>query len=44
MLESQKDVGSVELCRILLKSSDLTQVEEELSAWAVLEAEEKLGL
>ena len=42
MLESEKDVGRVELGCILLEATDLTQVEEKLATWAVLQAEVKL--
>ena len=42
MLEGEKNVGSVELGGILLESANLTQIEEEFSTWAVLEAEEEL--
>ncbi len=38
VLEGHQDVGSVELGGILLKTSNLTQVEEELTTWAVLKA------
>ena len=44
VLKGKKNVGSVELCGILLKAADLTQVEEKLATWAVLEAEVELVL
>ena len=44
VLESEENVGGVELGCVLLESADLTQVEEELTSWAVLETEEKLLL
>ena len=44
MLEGKKDVGCVELCSVLLKSTNLTQVEEELTTWAVLKGDIQLAL
>lgn len=43
MLQSHQDVGSVELGCILLKAPNLTQVEEKLTTWAVLETEVQLA-
>ena len=44
MLQGEENVGGVELGCVLLESADLTEVEEELASWAVLETEEKLLL
>lgn len=44
MLQGQKNVCSIELSCVLLKATNLAQVEEELSTRAVLEAEVKLAL
>ena len=43
VLQSKHDVGSVELCCILLEPSNLTQVEKEFATRAVLKAEIKLA-
>lgn len=43
MLQSHQDVGSIELGCVLLKASNLTQVEEKLTTWAVLETEVQLA-
>ena len=43
MLQSKDDVGSVELCCVLLKPTNLTQVEKEFTTWAVLKAEVELA-
>ena len=40
MLQGQKDIGGVELSCILLESANLTEIEEQLSSWAVLKTEE----
>ena len=44
MLKGKKDIGCVELGCILFEPTNLTQVEEELTTRAVLEAEEQLGV
>jgi len=43
VLQSHQDVGSIELGSILLESPNLTQVEEKLATWAVLETEVQLA-
>lgn len=44
MLQSQQNIGSVKLGCILLKSANLTEIEEQLASGAVLQTEEQLGL
>ena len=44
MLKGEKNVGCIELGGILLESANLTQIEEQLTAWTVLKAEEELVL
>ena len=39
VLKGEQDVGSVELCCVLLEAPNLTQVEEKLATWAVFETE-----
>lgn len=43
MLQGQEDIGGVKLGSVLLEATYLTQVEEELAAWAILKAEVKLA-
>ena len=43
VLQSHQDVGSIKLGCVLLKASNLTQVEEKLTTWAVLETEVQLA-
>ncbi len=38
VLQGHQDVGGVELSGVLLKTPNLTQVEEKLTTWAVLKA------
>jgi len=44
MLQSKADVCCVESDGVLLESSDLREIEKELTAWAVFENEKELGL
>ena len=44
MLERQENVRSVKLGSVLLKATDLAQVEEQFATRAVLKAEVKLAL
>ena len=44
MLKCKEDVGSIKLCGVLLKAANLTQVEKELSTWAIFKAEVQLAL
>ena len=44
MLQREKNVRRVKLGSVLLKAADLTQVEEKLSARAILQAEVQLAL
>ena len=44
VLQGKQDVRSVKLGGVLLESTDLAQVEEELTTWAVLKAEVELAL
>ena len=44
VLQGEKNIGRVKLGSVLLKSPDLTQVEEKLTAWAVLQAKVELAL
>ena len=44
VLQGEEDVCCVELGGILLETTDLTEVEEELTTWAVLKAEVELAL
>ena len=44
MLEGEKNIGSVELSRILLEAANLTQVKEQLATWTVLQTEVQLAL
>ena len=44
MLQGEKNIGRVKLGSVLLKSPYLTQVEEKLTAWAVLQAKVELAL
>ena len=44
VFESKQNVGCVESGCVLLKPSDLGEIEKELSAWAVFKHKEKFGL
>ena len=44
MLQGEEDVRCVELGGVLLETTDLAEVEEELTTWAVLKAEVELAL
>jgi hypothetical protein len=44
LLESEQNVCRVEPGSVLLKSANLTKVEEQFTAWAILQAEEEFVL
>ena len=44
MLEGEDNVRRVEFCSILLKATNLAQIEEKFASWAVFQAEVQLAL